>query len=100
MFNFKKIVIKYLIEAAKKIEADDCVLSEDEALDILKVIAHKPLSKEQACSYLNMSRSKFDDLVRSQIIPRGKKRVGFKELYWYQDDLDVCKFKNNFAQTG
>jgi predicted DNA-binding transcriptional regulator AlpA len=49
------------------------------------------MSKEQACNYLNLSRSRFDDLVRERKIPRGKKRVGFKELYWYQDELDFCK---------
>lgn len=91
MFDFKKLVVKYLKEVAEKIENDDCELSDTEAMDIVKVIAHRPMSKEQACNYLNLSRSRFDDLVRERKIPRGKKRVGFKELYWYQDELDFCK---------
>lgn len=91
MFNFKKLVVKYLREVIQMIENDDCELSDTEAMDIVKVIAHRPMSKEQACNYLNLSRSRFDDLVRERKIPRGKKRVGFKELYWYQDELDFCK---------
>lgn len=91
MFNFKKLVVKYLKEAIQMIENDDCELSDTEAMDILKVVAHRPLSKEQACAYLNLSRSRFDDLVRERKIPRGKKRVGYKELSWYQDELDLCK---------
>ena len=91
MFDFKKLVVKYLEEAIQMIKDDDCELSDTEAMDIVKVIAHRPMSKEQACSYLNLSRSRFDDLVRERKIPRGKKRVGFKELYWYQDELDFCK---------
>ena len=91
MFNFKKLVVKYLKEAIQMIENDDCELSDTEAMDIVKVIAHRPMSKEQACNYLNLSRSRFDDLVRERKIPKGRKRVGFKELYWYQDELDFCK---------
>jgi len=45
------------------------------------------LSKDEACSYLNLSRSRFDDLVREGKIPKGKKRQGFKELIWYKDEL-------------
>ena len=91
MFDFRKLVIKYLKEAIERIESDDCELSDTEAMDIVKVIAHRPMSKEQACNYLNLSRSRFDDYVRARKIPRGRKRVGFKELYWWQDELDFCK---------
>lgn len=91
MFDFKKLVVKYLKEITKRLEDDDCELSDAEAMNVLKVIAHKPLSKEQACKYLNLSRSRFDDLVRERKIPRGKKRMGFKELYWYEDELEGCK---------
>jgi predicted DNA-binding transcriptional regulator AlpA len=41
-----------------------------------------------ACKHLNLSRSRFDDLVRNKVIPKGRKRVGFKELVWYEDELD------------
>ena len=93
MFDFKKLVVKYLKETIQKIESDDCELSDSEAVDILKVVAHRPLSKEQACQYLNLSRSRFDDYVRERKIPRGRKRVGFKELCWYQDELDISRTK-------
>ena len=38
------------------------------------------LSKYQAYTFLNMSRSKFDSKVRLGEIPRGTKIQGFKEL--------------------
>ena len=38
-----------------------------------------------------MSRSKFDDLVKHEILPKGKKVRGFKELVWYKDELKVIK---------
>ena len=91
MFDFKKLVVKYLKEAIERIESDDCELCDEEAMDILRVISHRSMSKEQACTYLNLSRSRFDDLVRERKIPKGRKITGYKELRWYQDELDFCK---------
>jgi len=91
MFNFKKLVVKYLREVADKIDVGTSEITETEAMDIMRVIAHEALSKEQACNYLNLSRSRFDDLVREHKIPKGMKRRGYKELVWYKDDLELCK---------
>ena len=91
MFDFRKLVVKYLRDVADKIEVGTSEIGETEAMDILKVIAHRPMSKEQACNYLNLSRSRFDDLVREGKIPKGRKRVGLKELSWWEDELELCK---------
>lgn len=91
MFDFKKLVVKYLREVAEKIDSGTSEITESQAIDVLRVIAHEAMSKEQACVYLNLSRSRFDDLVRKRKIPRGKKRVGFKEKIWWKDELDMCK---------
>lgn len=87
MQALKRIVAKLLRDVADKIEAGTCELSEQEALDIMSAVAHKVLSKDQACQFLNLQRSRFDDLVRAGRIPRGRKRKGFKELVWYEDEL-------------
>ena len=34
-----------------------------------------------------IGKSKFDELVRSGKIPKGRKIRGFKELRWYRDEL-------------
>ena len=88
MGGLKKLVIKYLRDTADKIDAGTCELSEEEAMDIMSVLGHKVLCKETACSYLNLSRSRFDDLVREGRIPKGRKRRGFKELVWFEDELN------------
>lgn len=93
MFEFRRMVVKYLREIADKIEVGTSEISESQAMDILSVVAHEAMSKEQACNYLNLSRSRFDDLVRERKIPKGQKRVGFKELVWWKDELDMCKRK-------
>lgn len=93
MFDFRKLVVKYLKEVAEKIDSGTSEITESQAIDVLRVIAHEAMSKEQACVYLNISRSRFDDLVRERKIPRGQKRTGFKELVWWKDELDMCKRK-------
>ena len=87
MLALKKMIAKLLREVADKIDAGTCELSEDEALGIMSAVAHKVLSKDQACAFLNIRRSRFDDLVRIGRIPKGRKRRGFKELIWYEDEL-------------
>ena len=89
--NLKRIVVRYLREVADKIDAGTSEITETQAVEILGVIAHEAMSKEKACQYLNMSRSKFDDLVREGKVPKGKKVTGFKELHWFKDELDLVK---------
>jgi hypothetical protein len=87
MQALKKLVTKLLRETADKIDAGTCELSESEAMDIMSVLSHQVMSKEDACIYLNISRSRFDDLVREGKLPKGRKRRGFKELVFYKDEL-------------
>ena len=89
--TLKKMIVKLLREVADKIEGNTCELSESEAMDIMGVLSHQAMSKEDACIYLNLSRSRFDDLVREKKLPKGKKRRGFKELVFYKDELDAYK---------
>lgn len=85
--NLKKMVISYLKETADKLDTNACEISDAEAMDIIRVLAHEPLSKEQACIFLNTSRSNFDAMIRKGEIPKGRKIPGYKELRWYKDDL-------------
>ena len=96
MFDFKQLVVKYMKEVADNIDAGTSEITESQAIDILRIVAHEAMSKEQACNYLNLSRSRFDDLVREKKLPKGKKEVGYKELSWYRDELDIAvrKLKN------
>lgn len=93
MFDFRQLVVKYLRELADKIEVGNSEISESEAMDILKVVAHESLSKSQAASYLRVSPQHFDLLIRQKQIPQGRKITGYKEKRWYKDELDVCLFK-------
>jgi len=89
-----KEIAKQLREIASKIEAGTCELTEEQALNLFAVIGTELLSKEQACSYLNVSRSTFDNMVRDEEIPKGRKIRGFKELFWNKNDLIIQIYKN------
>lgn len=83
----KKTVSQVLRQIADKIDGGNCEIDEEQALHIMSTIAHEPMSKDVACSYLNISRSKFDSLVADGKLPKGKKRRGFKEKIWFKDEL-------------
>lgn len=85
--GFVKLISRQLRDIADRLDAGTSEISEDQAMDVLSMLTHEPLSKDQACSYLNLSRSRFDELVRLGELPKGRKRRGFKELLWYKDEL-------------
>lgn len=82
-----KWVSKTLREIADKIDSGNCELDDGQAMNIMSTIGHEVMSKDSACSYLNISRSKFDSLVAEGKLPKGKKRRGFKELVFYKDEI-------------
>lgn len=86
----KKTIVKLLRETADKIDAGNSNIEEQTALDICSALTHITYSKEEACSYVHLSRSRFDDLIREGIFPKGRKLIGRKELVWYRDELNEC----------
>lgn len=90
MLNLTKILIRELRNTADKLEAGTCEITQSEAMDIINTLTHEALSKEAACQFLNVSRATFDLHVSLGNLPKGRKRVGFKELVWYKDELQKC----------
>lgn len=83
----KEIVAKLLHEYADNIQKGNSNLTIEEAGNILSAIAHIAMSKEEVCEYLNICRSRFDDLVRAGKLPRGKKVKHKNNLVWYKDEI-------------
>lgn len=88
-----KLVAKELRNLADKFDAGTTETSETQVMDIMSMLTHEVMSKEQSMKFLNVSRSRFDDYVREGKIPKGRKRVGFKEKVWWRDELEKCKLK-------
>ena len=86
-----KVFSKLLRDTADKLDAGTCEINEEQAMDVINMLSHEVMSKEQACIYLNMSRSKFDQYVREGKLPKGRKRIGFTEKFWYRDQLVLNK---------
>lgn len=87
----KTLLSQVLRKTADDLDADRYNCDEEQMKGVLDELYQfndeLPLSKDQACSYLGMSRSKFDQLVREGKIPRGEKHRGLKELTWKKHDL-------------
>ena len=82
-----------LSQIIDNIDAGNSNINEEDAqniIDCLRKYTHKDegMSKYSACQYLNMSRAKFDNMVKDGLLPQGKKIIGFKEKRWYKRDLD------------
>ena len=79
-----------LIALGRRIKAGKCELSQEQADSIFFEIEKAidiPISKEQACSMLGISRSTFDARVAAGQLPKGRHRRGFKELIWFKNEL-------------
>ncbi len=82
-----QIIKRLLLKIVDDIDAGNSELSEKEMVEVIDSLKRynfreKYISKYQAYTYLNISRAKFDNLVREGLLPRGKKIEGFKELQW------------------
>lgn len=97
MQKLTKIITKTLRETADKIDAGNSELTEEESMELLSILSHKVLSKEQAYTFVGLQISQFDNLIRQGKLPKGRKRRGFKELVWYEDELRdaIAKVKLN-----
>lgn len=89
---------KLLVKIIDNIDAGNSNITEEEALDIIRLLQSytdktERMSKYQACAYLNISRASFDNYVREGKLPKGMKQAGFKELSWFKKDLDAFKIK-------
>lgn len=78
-----KCLSSLLRELAERIDAGNSNLNEEEAVELLEVVRHYS--------------DRFDAYVKDGKLPKGKKRIGFKELAWTKKELDkyVHKLKSN-----
>ena len=94
-----KIIKEILLKIIDDIDTGNSNLSSEECEEVIEYLSgitnkNEKLSKYQACKYLKISRATFDNYVRAGKIPKGRKQIGFKELYWYKKDLDILQEKN------
>lgn len=94
------IIKNQLLKIISDIDAGNCDLSLDEEIEVINFInklSNKEcrMSEYEAYSYLNISRAKFDNLVKEGKLPKGKKQQEFKELSWNKKDLDLFIKNNN-----
>ena len=66
-------------------------------IEFIHQITSKELSKIEAAEYIGVSRATFDNYINKGLIPKGRKRQGFKELFWNKSDLDKYI---NYANTN
>ena len=83
---------KYLLQIIDDIDSGNSNANEEELMQIVGALRKytrkdRLINKYQAYTYLNISRAKFDNMVREGLIPRGIKESGSRELKWRKKDL-------------
>jgi len=90
MDTIKEELIKLLRKTADDFEVDNTNINEEQMLKITELLTHRELSKEEAAIHLKMSTSRFNTLVNEGRMPKGRKKLGFKEKVWYKNEIDDC----------
>ena len=86
-----KIIRNLLQQIIDDIDSNNSNLSERQQFEVIKFIQKintNELSKLEAADYIGVSRATFDNYIKKGLIPKGQKRIGFKELSWNKSDLD------------
>lgn len=84
------IVRNLLKDIIDNIDSGNSNITEEEQRNIIEVLSNiqeNRISKYQACQYLNISRAKFDNLVKEGKLPEGRHQAGFKEKYWKKSEI-------------
>lgn len=87
------VIRKLLLKIVDDIDCGNSELTEEESLEVIKALRKysrkdAPMSKYQAYTYLNISRAKFDNLVRAgtkHLMENGEKNTGF--MYANPDNM-------------
>ena len=93
-----QILRSLLVIAIEQIDSGNCSLNE-ELIDEVTSIANKfvnpdKMNKYNACRYVKLKHSRFDDYVRMGLIPQGQPEAGSHELRWHKSDLDIFLSKH------
>lgn len=88
--NLVKLLSKELRDIADKLDNGTCVITEQDAVDMLDHITHIGISRDEAMKELNMSKSTFYLQTANGNVPKGHKRKGFTELVWFKDEIRKC----------
>lgn len=102
-----KIIRSLLVNIIDRIDTGNTNITEEEGLEVINYLnkfnnKDEGISKYSACQYLDISRAKFDNLVKEGKLPEGKHIQGFKEKRWYRKDLDdyVRRIKYDYQKEN
>lgn len=84
--DMMRLIKELLLKIIDDIDTGNSNLSPEECEEVIEYLSgitnkNEKLSKYQACNYLKISRATFDNYVRAKKIPKGRKQIGFKELF-------------------
>lgn len=103
--NSKLLLLRQLFETGiSRIDAGNTNISEEECLEIIDVVARllnpeEKLSKYQVCSQLGIKPVTLDSYIRDGKFPEGRRQQGFKEIFFYQKDVNKYLEEHNIHKS-
>lgn len=88
MLNLIKIGFQQFINDIDSGNSNITEEQQSKILDLINEINSEKLSKIESANYIGVSRATFDNYVSKGLLPKGRKRQGFKELSWNKNDLN------------
>ena len=86
MVRYEEIVAKVLRDYADKLESGTCLISQDEALNIVSQVAHIAMNKQQVADRYGVSTKTIERKEKEGSIPKGH-TVSSSKKVWFLDDL-------------
>lgn len=99
MIGLIKTISPILRKWADDIDSGECNLADDQIMEIIHELEFLSspdglISKHDACKILNVSRQTFDNWVKDGKVPKGKHKIGFKELFWSKREIKSINKKD------
>ena len=96
MIQLIKAAFKQFVDDIDSGNSNISEVDQLKTIEFIHQITSKELSKIEAAEYTGVSRATFDNYINKGLIPKGRKRQGFKELSWNKSDLDkYINYANN-----
>lgn len=92
----KTILLREIKNLKAMLDNDTCKLTDGEAMKLIASIAHEPMTKQELAKYLNLPIGVINNHINKGYIPKGRKRMGKEELFWFRDEINDYLMNYNY----
>lgn len=88
MLNLLKLNLKQLLNDIDSGNSNISESDQQKIIDLFQEINKEELTKTEACDYIGVCKSTFNNYIKKGLIPEGKERQGTSNKFWNKSDLN------------